>query len=299
MIMHKIYPKMLRNKRNLKKLRTAYSQSHLKTKSLQKRKSSRKLLKRRHPFITKIKRFAVIVGIVAGGILIVNLLFFSNYFKISDIDISDKNFENEKLGQEIEKALSDALGKNLLFLDTEELKLKVLNAFPEIEKIEIKKDYPGNIIVELAQFPLVANVINESRTVKKSYIINSIGYAIKEDFENPALPYIKMKSDEPVNTENPVIEVNKLKYILDTITYFEDKFGMRIIEVEYKKIPREIHLLTEKNFYVWLDIQKSAEKQLKKLKKSLVKLDIYNENLEYIDLRIAGENGDKIIYKRR
>ena len=38
--------------------------------------------------------------------------------------------------------------------------------------------------------------------------------------------------------------------------------------------------------------------KFKKLKKSLVKLDIYTATLEYIDLRIAGTNGDKIIYKR-
>jgi len=46
-------------------------------------------------------------------------------------------------------------------------------------------------------------------------------------------------------------------------------------------------------------MQQPSENQLKKLKKSLVKLDIFNEPLEYIDLRIAGGNGDKIIYKRR
>jgi hypothetical protein len=50
---------------------------------------------------------------------------------------------------------------------------------------------------------------------------------------------------------------------------------------------------------VWLDMQKPIEEQLKKLKKALVKLDIYTESLEYIDLRISGTNGDKIIYKRK
>ena len=79
----------------------------------------------------------------------------------------------------------------------------------------------------------------------------------------------------------------------------EDKFGMRVVEVIYKKVPREIHLLTERDFYIWIDMQNPADEQLKKLKKALVKLDIYTENLEYIDLRIAGGNGDKIIYKRR
>ena len=73
---------------------------------------------------------------------------------------------------------------------------------------------------------------------------------------------------------------------------------MEIVRIEYKPTAREIHLLTERNFFIWLDIQISYEEQFKKMKKSLVKLDIYTEDLEYIDLRIAGSNGDKIIYKR-
>ena len=74
---------------------------------------------------------------------------------------------------------------------------------------------------------------------------------------------------------------------------------MKIIEIEYQVIPREVHLRTEKYFYIWLDIQKPYETQLKKLKKALVKLNIYDDELAYIDLRITGESGEKIIYKRR
>ena len=144
----------------------------------------------------------------------------------------------------------------------------------------------------------MANIINESNVIKKSYIINSIGYAIKENLEDPNLPYIKIKTDEPVNPKEAVIEKTKLSYLIEAKTYFEDKFGMRIISMEYKPVAREIHLLTERNFNVWLDIQKPYEEQFKKLKKAIVKLDIFKENLEYIDLRIAGESGDKIIYKR-
>ena len=42
----------------------------------------------------------------------------------------------------------------------------------------------------------------------------------------------------------------------------------KVKEVEYKKIPREIHLLTERDFYIWLDTEREAEEQLKKLKKA-------------------------------
>lgn len=290
---------MFKKKRKLRKYKFSYGKSPSLKKLPKQRQSSKKLLRRSHPLPARIKKIAIAVGIVVITILIAHGIFFSNYFTITEIKISGEHLENETLGGEIKLTIKNALGKNLLFLDPEDLQLKILNTFPEIEQVEIKKDYPRKILVEFTEYPLAANVINESSTIKKSYIINSIGYAVKENFENPNLPHIKIKSDEPINPKNPVIEADKLRYILETIIYFEDKFGMRIIEVQYKKIPREIHLLTEKNFYIWLDIQKPSADQLKKLKKALVKLDIYNENLEYIDLRIAGGNGDKIIYKRR
>lgn len=231
--------------------------------------------------------------------MILYAFFFSNLFTINSIRINNDAFENEGLNEEIKTKISDILGGNILFINTEELQLKILKEFPEIESVSVNKDHPRSIIIEFEKLPLVANVINESSSIKKSFIINSIGYAIKEDLESQNLPYIRIQSEEPVNTETPVIEATNLTYILNTISYFEDKFGMRVVEVEYKKIPREIHLLTERDFYIWIDIQRPAEEQLKKLKKALVKLDIYTENLQYIDLRIAGESGDKIIYKRK
>ncbi len=294
---------MFRKKRPLQRYRNSFT----KTPSLRSRwnsrktttKTSRVLLKKGKPFFSKIKKLTIIIGSLIGIFLFIQMIFFSSYFLITDIKINNKEFQNENLTSSIKKNTKNVLGKNLIFVDLEEINSKLLDKFPELEGIEISKNYPDTIEITFQEFPLSANLITESKSIKKSYIINSIGYAVKENLENTALPYIKIKSDEPINTKIPVIEAAKLKYILDTITYFEDKFGMRIVEVEYKKIPREIHLLTEKNFYIWLDIQYPAEEQLKKLKKALVKLDIFSESLSYIDLRIAGASGDKIIYKRK
>lgn len=184
-------------------------------------------------------------------------------------------------------------------VNTVDLETKVLNIFPQLEQIKISKSFPNRLSLEFSEFPLVANIVNESNVVKKSYIINSVGFAIKENLEDPKLPYIKIKTDEPINPKEAVIEKSKLNYILNAKNYFEDKFGMKILGIQYKPIAREVHLYTDKGFYLWLDIQKPFEDQFKKLKKAIVKLDIYKENLEYIDLRIAGSSGDKIIYKRR
>ncbi|MFH1218672.1 MAG: FtsQ-type POTRA domain-containing protein [Candidatus Peregrinibacteria bacterium] len=264
-------------------------------------KVATKQLKRPRPRLAKIKRFMILLIFMLLIILAIYLILFSGYFKIKNItiDTNEDEIEGQVLNDQITSSLSQSLGKSLITINLENLEIKILDLFPEIEEVKVKKDYPSTLQIEFMEYPLTANVITESPTLKKNYIINSIGFAVKENLENPSLPYIRIKSDEPVNPESTVIEATKLRYILDTITYFEDKFGMRIIEVEYKKIPREIQLLTEKNFYIWLDIQKSYEEQLKKLKKSLVKLDIFSEPLEYIDLRITGSNGDKIIYKRK
>jgi cell division septal protein FtsQ len=243
------------------------------------------------PFKITLAILAFIIGLY--------FIFISNLFLINDIRFLNESFENENFNQEIENTISSFISENLFLIDTEEITSQIIMNFPQIEEVTVNKNYPHTITIEFTKYPLVANVINESTNIKKNYIINSIGYAIKEDLENQNLPYVYIETDEPVNTNIPVIEEAKLNYILNSIKYFEEKFGMRIVEVEYKKIARELHLLTEKDFYIWLDIQVPAEEQLKKLKKALVKLDIYKENLQYIDLRIAGESGDKIIYKRK
>ncbi len=289
--------KLFRKKRKIKKYKYSYAKSpNFANKKRVGRK--RKVSKMKNPRTSKIKKF---FNLLITTILIIfgtYLIFISSYFKVKDITFSDKSFTNQTLAEEISSTIDIAINKNILFIETSELELKIKSLFPELESIQVIKDYPNILTVEFLEHPLVANIINESTTIRKNYIINSIGFAIKEDLESPELPYIKIESDEPINSEVAVIEKSKLDYILESKNYFEDKFGMKIIRIEYKATAREVHLLTERNFFIWLDIQISFEDQFKKLKKSLVKLDIYTEALEYIDLRIAGSNGDKIIYKR-
>jgi hypothetical protein len=245
----------------------------------------------------KIRSFIALGAIILT--LIAYAIFFSSYFKIKEIKFSEDSFSNTSLTEEIQSNFEELMGKNLLFVELDSFKEIIVNKFPKIEEVNIEKDYPDQISVSFQEFKSAANIINVTNNIKKSYIINEIGFVIKEDFENPALPYIKIESDDPINLNNSIINKSNLSYLLEAKESFESKFEMKITEVIYKPTPREVHLLTEKEFYIWLDIQNPYEEQLKKLKKILVKLDIYTEQLEYIDLRIAGNNGDKIIYKRK
>jgi hypothetical protein len=255
--------------------------------------------KKFHPIFVKLRKIGILITIVLLSGFSIYAFFFSNYFTVTEITLKNKEIENQNVAEKIKKSISTTVGKNILFTNTKNLELKVLTAFPELEKVTLEKQYPHTLLIEFSEYPLVTNVINESSTVKKSYILNAVGYAVKENYEDKNLPYIRIKSEEPINTKNVIIESSKLTYLLNAKAYFEEKFGMRVIEILYKPTAREMHLLTEKNFYIWLDIQRPFEQQFKKLKKALVKLNIYQDAFAYIDLRVAGNNGDKIIYKRR
>jgi len=247
----------------------------------------------------KLKRIIFLLAIIVLLLYCTYLLAVSSFFNVETIKISTELPSSESLSANIISDLESYKGKNLIFINKDEIIAKIQSSYPEIENIEIDRDLPSTIVISFTEYPLVANITNISNEANKKFIINSIGYVVRENTDDPNLPYIKIKTDSQLNTASSVIDISCLTYILGAKAYFEEKFGMKIIEVEYKVIPREIHLRTEKYFYIWLDIQTPYEDQLKKLKKALVKLDIYNEPIEYIDLRITGESGEKIIYKRR
>jgi hypothetical protein len=227
------------------------------------------------------------------------LVLFSGYFVVSEIKVESTSEGQVVIGGNIINDLKDYKGKNTLFVDKQEIQALIQNKYPEIDNVQVGTNWPKTIVVSFSEFPETANIVNISSESTKKYVVNSVGYVTRKDIDSPDLPTIKVKTDSPLNPESSIIDQSKLKYITDAIKYFTEKFGMKVVEVEYKVIPRELSIRTEKYFNIWLDIQKPFEDQLKKLKKALVKIDIYNEPLEYIDLRITGESGEKIIYKRR
>lgn len=248
----------------------------------------------------KVKKIAILLSVVGLIAFLTYLIVFSSYFLVTTIKVNPNKEIIPELGTKIQEDLKSYKGKNIIFLHKSEIVDKIQNAYPEIEDIDVSTDWPDTVIISFSEYPAVANITNiATNGGNKKYIVSTIGYVVKEDQANPNLPYIKIKTDEPMNTAGAIIDPDKLKYIIDAMNYFKEKFGMKILEAEYKVIPREVYLKTEKFFDIWLDIQKPSEDQFKKLKKALVKLDIFKEPLEYIDLRITGENGEKIIYKRR
>ncbi len=273
------------------------------------------------PSLTSVKR--VLLGMIAIGILGAGAYFvwFSGFFKITKIYVQYEEFQNEN--SDLLNYFNTFKGENYLFTDPAGKKADIQKTHPEIKNIIVQKIFPNTIKVSFTEFPITANVesiVNE-KSIEK-VLINSVGMVIYHDTENPNLPYIKVittvEIDDPptlpidqaqppttippavpVAPPTPTISQEYLTYMLSATKSFEERFGMKITELQLLPQARELHFKTEKNFEIWLDIQIPFEKQFLKLKKAMTTLDIYKTPLFYIDLRVSGANGEKVIFKRK
>lgn len=233
---------------------------------------------------------------VAGGLAY--LVGFSGFFDIKSWEITEdgnKITNDEPLNDLMKKQKY----KNLVFLDDKQVTAQIKALHPEVKKVVVKKIFPQKIKVEIEKYPIVANIVNVVQGIQKKFLVDTKGFLADENTENPELPFIKIFTNEVFTVRTIGIEETKLTYIMNAITLFQEKFAMKVINAEYHVREREVHLQTEKNFMVWIDMEKDLAEQMEKLKKALPKLNIYNTPLEYIDLRIAGTDNQKVIFKRR
>lgn len=287
-------------KSNIQEIRSPYTHR----KSLSKKKLPKKSNKSKYSKNLKVKQktsplkklalFFLIVIFVLG---LIYLTVFTNYFQTQNFRVRGNDIIEDN--SKFEEFLKTHKGENLLFIDTRQLEQTIKSQYPEIQSLHIKKVFPNTLAMEYKNFPEVANLFNLINGKQKKFIINETGYLVGEDYENPNLPYIKVRTEKALELREYVINKEKLSYILDAIYDFEDLFGMKVLDAEYKGREREVHLKTERDFIIWLDMTLTLQEQYNKLRRSIDKLNIYTDSLEYIDLRISSVKGERVIFKRR
>lgn len=249
------------------------------------------------PEIRRVKNMAFFI--LTGGFLIAAfyIIFFSSFFTITKVNVEKNGNAVPEIS--ITQFLERLKGKNILFVKTDSLTREIEQTFKnEILLVKFKKSYPATIIAKVEEYPAVINLKVIAQDKVQKFVLNQIGYSILENTELKNLPTLIWQTGKPFSEKSIMIKQEKLTPIIDAFKKFTEVFGIKIIYGQWKKVERELHLKTEKNFEVWLDLTADTAAQILKLKKALPSLDIYNMPLEYIDLRIAGGESEKVIYKR-
>lgn len=238
--------------------------------------------------------YAILFGLI---LLITYFIFFTSFFKVDAILIYEGEIESENT--QIRNLIEPIRGRNMLFIDPEIVATNIQNKIENTSGITIEKDYPGTLIVRYERFKRVANIINliGSAEIPKNFTINQVGVLMEKGSFSEDLPSINIKSSTSFEEGDQVLTQETLNYILESKSYFEEKIGLKITAIRYLDKAREVHLRTERDFDVWLDAQVEFSKQIDKLKNAIPKINPFEDNLDYIDLRIQTAEGQKIIYK--
>lgn len=251
-------------------------------------------------FWRKIQKFIlciIILLIAASGIYVV---FFSKSFKVQEITYTDLTGRSST---PIFSSLFEPLkNRHFFFVATASLERQIREKYPyEIQKAAVFRKFPGKLVVKYQPFPDAFNLIARTKNAEKRFVVNTKGFAVSIDEQNPDIPNVRHKEEvqEFPKAKTVVLSEEITEKIVRAYTLFTDKFGIKVPLIIYEKNAREIHLKTEKGFMIWIDLTQNVERQLFKLKRALQKLDIYKEPLEYIDLRVSGKTGDRIIFKRK
>lgn len=247
--------------------------------------------------IKKSAKFLLITLLVLGSLYLGYLIFATDFFKVKTTEvISGKDDSDNNL---IKSEINIFKGESIFSINKVELTKELLAKYPEIETIKIKKRLPSTLELHILKYEPKANLKVFIENIERKYILNSIGYIAYSDTEDPDLPTITMQREKAYNSREKVMEQDELNNIIKAQILFEQKFLMKVTEIKYLEIAREFHMKTEKDFFVWLDLTQDYKSQLSKLKASEQKLNIHTTPLQYIDLRVAGNQGEKVIFKRK
>lgn len=227
------------------------------------------------------------------------LVFFTNFFTIKHIILREGGIETENA--QVQQVTTPLLNRHLLLTDIDSLHNSILNKVDNINELHVSRRLPSTLIIDFQSFAEKANVTNivGKQGIRKKFIINEAGLLVSENEVNSQLPFINIKTDKAFIVGDQILKSDELKYILETKAYFEEKMSIPITEINYLPKPLELRILTNRNFEIWIDMSYDYKEQINKLKNSVPKINPYQEQFEYIDLRIKSAEGQKIIYKRR
>jgi hypothetical protein len=253
-------------------------------------------------------RWLKVIFVTLSAIGLIYLFLFSSIFEIRSVQVnSDSDFIMDEKNA-VTTYFQDHLGSNLISFNSSDHESIILEEYTNLKSINIDRDLFHNLIVDLESYEEISNVqVDHEDGSKQFFVVNELGIISGAGLTNEYLPTIVMdvtgtnldiQGDEStlVLGEN-LIEADVLTTLLEVEKNFEGKFNMQILEVHYLRRARELHLYTERYFFVWIDLTQDLEEQLNKLKKSMTELNLYEDPIVYIDLRISGQNGEKVIYK--
>lgn len=231
----------------------------------------------------------ILISIVIG--VIFYSLFFSETFQVKKIIVTgEKKVSTEEIKQFIEERLENKIlffpTKSVFLVKTNKIRKDVLNNFPQIAELEIKRgltDSLNVLVVERLSFAVWCKEEN-------CFLLDNEGVVFEETSPETELTKIIDKQNliTPTSGER-VIEKEKLSQIISEIVP-EFKTGLKIPIKEFTISSQDkLIILVDEGWEIYFNLEGDIEWQITKLR-AVLEEGIPAErrkDLEYIELRFG------------
>ena len=187
--------------------------------------------------------------IIGATLIILFTTFISEKnFTIKNPMINEIRFENNKIvsNEELIKDLSFLYNKNIIFLNTLEIKKK-LNKNSFIESLQVKKVYPNKLVIKIFEKQPIAIIFHENKKFFLGKKFELIKYKKIFKYENLAV----INGDEK-SFKKLFINLKKTKFPSDLVKKYElqkaGRWNIELIDGRLIKLPINNYKKSLKNF---------------------------------------------------
>ena len=181
----------------------------------------------------------------------------------------------------------------IFWVNLNKIKEAILEKFPQIDKIEISRNFPNNLDVLVTERKGLATFCHE----EKCFILDKEGIVfdpIRNDISNEArenqllIKIIDKSETEPYNLGKRVIEKEDLIWLLEINSQLNEDLNIPVKEFIISS-GEKLTVLTQEDWELYFNLQEDVKWQLTKLKALLEEKIPENKrkDLEYIELRFG------------
>ncbi len=185
----------------------------------------------------------------------------------------------------VEEVLQEAFGEaNLLFLDERDLRAVLQQKMPELEDIKMSINWPRTLEVTVGTARPAYNIFDTASANFSVIAETGVVLAIQAV---EGLPTIRVTQKEaPILQRQRLFTEEQLQKIqlAEEVVDAELRLSLKATEVLFAA--NELHLVMQDDMVLWLDLSRSIEEQLRKLKSAEQKIQLHRDSFDHIDLRI-------------
>lgn len=258
---------------------------------------------------------------IFGGFIY--LLFFSSVFKVAKIEVSG----NETVGADEVRRIAENIAdkkvfrffnNNLLLIKTGEIEKAIREKFNSVDTVAAVKRFPRTLAIAIKEKPADILWCNRIKVEKISFSAktaeSALAPAVAENLpqevsqcyfsDESNIIYrkapneapdsgVKIFKDDQINIGDKISDGIIRNFVRELAKNFNSKTGL---ELAYLYLPpvssRELHLITKGGWKIFFDLNRPANDQLDVLnsvwREAIPETNKKDNNIEYIDLRVAG-----------